>query len=223
MVLIELGYKGTIFKDIFIDASYYYSWYKNFLGFNLGVDATFDSTNIITSNQVYRVAANSTNTVNTQGFAIGVSYFFKKFYSLYGNYSWNVLSRADTNDPIIPAFNTPEHKFNLGFSGTKITQRIEILERINENWPAFYLKNVGFNVNYKFVEGFVFEGSPQFTGFIPSYGLLDAQANVYFSKLKSTLKIGASNLLNNKVYQVYGGPRVGRMAYISLLVELNDL
>lgn len=221
---LELGYKGTIFKDIFIDASYYYSWYKNFLGFNLGADATFDSTtNLLTSNQVYRVAANSTNIVNTQGFAIGVSYFFKKFYSLYGNYSWNVLSRADTNDPIIPAFNTPEHKFNLGFSGTKITQRIEILERINENWPAFYLKNVGFNVNYKFVEGFVFEGSPQFTGFIPSYGLLDAQANVYFTKLKSTLKIGASNLLNNKVYQVYGGPRVGRMAYISLLVELNDL
>jgi len=221
---LELGYKGTIFKDIFIDGSFYYSWYKNFLGFNLGADVDFDSsTNLVSSRQVYRVAANSTNIVNTMGFAVGVNYFFKKYYSLYGNYSWNVLSRGDTNDPIIPAFNTPEHKFNLGFSGTKITQRIELLERINENWPAFYLKNVGFNVNYKWVEGFVFEGSPQFTGFIPSYGLLDAQVNVYLSKLKSTLKVGASNVLNNKVYQVYGGPRVGRMAYISLLVELNDL
>jgi outer membrane receptor protein involved in Fe transport len=85
------------------------------------------------------------------------------------------------------------------------------------------LKNLGFNVNYKWIQGFVFEGSPQFTGFIPTYGLVDAQINVFIPKIRSTFKIGASNLLNNKVYQVYGGPRIGRMAYFSLLIELNDL
>ena len=221
---LELGYKGTVFEKIFIDASYYFSWYKDFLGFNLGAATVFDSTTgLLTSNQVYRVAANSTDIVTTQGFSMGLNYFFKKYYALSGNYSWNAIDRRDSEDPIIPAFNTPEHKYNLGISGRKITYRIGLLERLNENWPTIYLKNLGFNVNYKWIQGFVFEGSPQFTGFIPTYGLVDAQINVFIPKIRSTFKIGASNLLNNKVYQVYGGPRIGRMAYFSLLIELNDL
>jgi outer membrane receptor protein involved in Fe transport len=81
------------------------------------------------------------------------------------------------------------------------------------------VKNFGFNINYKFVEGFRFEGSPQFTGNVPSYWMLDAQINKTIPKWKSTLKIGASNLTNNMVFQVYGGPRIGRMAYISLTYE----
>lgn len=221
---LELGYKGTIFNNIFIDASGYYSWYKNFLGFNLGAQADFDTTTgFLTSSQVYRVAANSTDIVNTMGFAAGLNYYFKKYYTVFGNYSWNVLNRRNSTDPIIPAFNTPAHKFNIGFSGTKITWRIDLPSFLENNRDALYLKNIGFNVNYKWVQGFVFEGSPQFTGFIPSYGLVDAQMNVFIPKIKSTFKIGASNLLNNMVYQVYGGPRIGRMAYFSLLVELNDI
>ena len=82
--------------------------------------------------------------------------------------------------------------------------------------------NCGFNINYKWVEGFLFEGSPQFTGFVPSYGLLDGQVNYNFNDLNTTLKIGASNILNNEVFQTYGGPRVGRLAYISLLYEWKN-
>jgi len=71
----------------------------------------------------------------------------------------------------------------------------------------------------------VFEGSPQFTGSIPSYGLMDAQTSlnrVYTrnnKKVNVTYKIGASNVLNNKVYQVFGGPLVGRLAYLSIQVN----
>jgi hypothetical protein len=68
------------------------------------------------------------------------------------NYSWNKLNTAET-DPIIPAFNTPAHKYNIGFSGRDIN--LKILKG-NTFW--------GFNVNYKWVQGFTFEGSPQFTG-----------------------------------------------------------
>ena len=53
------------------------------------------------------------------------------------------------------------------------------------------------------------------------YGLVDAQFNFALSKLNSVLKIGASNVLNNKVYQTYGGPRIGRMAYISYLYDFK--
>lgn len=84
------------------------------------------------------------------------------------------------------------------------------------------LKNWGFNINYKWIEGFLFEGSPQFTGTIPSYDMLDAQINYTLKKAYLTFKLGAQNLLNNKVYQVYGGPRVGRLAYFSIQFDMPD-
>jgi hypothetical protein len=131
------------------------------------------------------------------------------YYTLSGNYSWNVLNKKGTDDPIIPAFNTPEHKFNIGFAGRNMP--ITIL--------GTRIKNVGYNVSYKWIEGFIFEGSPQFTGAIPTYDLLDAQVNWTATNLGLTIKVGASNVLNNKQYQTYGGPKIGRLAYISFLYE----
>ena len=39
-------------------------------------------------------------------------------------------------------------------------------------------------------------------------------------KLQSTIKVGASNLLDNKHFEVYGGPYISRMIYFSILVDL---
>ena len=50
-------------------------------------------------------------------------------------------------------------------------------------------------------------------GSFPTYSLVDAQINKKIPKLHLTAKLGASNALNNKVIQVYGGPYVGRMIY----------
>ncbi|MDX2283873.1 MAG: carboxypeptidase-like regulatory domain-containing protein [Bacteroidia bacterium] len=206
---IELGYRGSFFDDrVYIDASYYFSRYRDFIGYNIGVDVRFSALfpDQLIAAQAYRVAANATDIVTTQGVTVGVNYFFKKGYTFTGNYSWNVLN-TDSDDPIIPAFNTPEHKFNLGFSGRDL--------------KFGRLKHAGFSVNYKWIEGFIFEGSPQFTGRIPTYSLLDAQISQQVPKLHTTFKLGASNLLNNKVFQLYGGPRVGRLAYFTILTDLD--
>ena len=66
------------------------------------------------------MAANASNTVTTQGASLGINYYFHSNYSLNGNYSWNKLNEKGTEDPIIPAYNTPEHKFNLGLVGRNI-------------------------------------------------------------------------------------------------------
>jgi outer membrane cobalamin receptor len=198
---LELGYRG-IFNRLYVDASYYYNWYTNFIGFVTGADLFVDPLSILI-NDVYRVATNSNKTITTQGFSIGFNYYLNNNFTINGNYSWNKLNKQ-INDPIIPAYNTPEHKFNIGLSG----------KEINFN----KIKNIGFNINYKWIDGFIFEGSPQFTGQVPSYGLLDLQVTKSLSKL--SVKLGGSNILNNKVLQVYGGPYIGRMAYISLLLEI---
>ena len=204
----EAGFRTTLFDRVYVDAGYYFSIYDHFLGFNLGVDAEFES-GLPTRLEVFRFAANSTNTVTTQGFSIGINYYLWQNYSLNGNYSWNRLNKSFDDDPIIPAFNTPEHKFNIGFGG----------RNLNIPMGAKRIKNFSFNINYKWIEGFLFEGSPQFTGFIPTYDMLDVQASIGLPKIHSTIKAGASNVLDNKTFQTYGGPRIGRLAYITFTYE----
>lgn len=204
---IEVGFRTLISKSIYIDAGYYYSFYNDFIGFNIGVDPFIDPvTNLFDPNATvaYRISANAKDQVTTQGFTIGINYYFKKYIKIQGNYSWNKLNSKDSLDPIIPAFNTPEHKFNIGVTGSEI-------------------KKFGFNVNLKWIEGFLYEGSPQFTGIVPTYYLLDAQINRKVPKINAIFKLGVSNILNKKQFQVYGGPRVGRMAYISVTIDLDKI
>jgi outer membrane receptor protein involved in Fe transport len=230
---IEVGYRTTLFNKLYVDASLYYSIYEDFIGYQTGASFRFGSTMeadsldvangwatdtgqvidnyndlLLPSIQGYRVAANAQDKVTTKGFTLGLNYFFNQYLTINGNYSWNKLNKKGADDPIIPAFNTPEHKFNLGFGVRDIN-----LFGISRHW--------GFSTNYKWVQGFIFEGSPQFTGEVPSYDQLDAQINKTIPEIKATIKLGASNLLNNNSYQVYGGPRVGRMMYMSLLFDLN--
>ena len=210
----EVGYRTILFKKLYVDAQYYYSFYRDFIGYKLGAEITYDfSINRPTLEHVYRVAANSSDVVTTQGAAIGADYYFGKYYSFSVNYSWNELNKRGSNDPIIPAFNTPKHKFNLGFSGRDIQMKLGKLK----------LNNWGFNFNFKWIQGFLFEGSPQFTGTVPTYWMLDGQVNKSIPKMHLTFKLGASNILNRSVYQVYGGPAIGRLAYISILLNLDKL
>ena len=210
---IEAGFKGVVFKDIFLDVSYYHSWYRDFLGYRIGADITFDTLGLLRpgETQLYRVSANSEDIVTTQGVSIGVNYFFWKYYSVVANYSWNSINLKGSTDEIIPAYNTPEHKYNIGITGRDLQYKIGPVR----------LKGLGFNVTYKWVQGFLFEGSPQFTGSIPTYDMLDAQVSYNVKKIYSTFKLGASNILNEQNLQTYGGPRIGRMAYLSVSVDLN--
>ncbi|MBP7515840.1 MAG: hypothetical protein KA791_14940, partial [Flavobacteriales bacterium] len=226
---IEVGYRGTHWENLYFDVSAYASWYKDFIGYIIGLYGKFDQNTgfPIGGLQAYRLAANATSQVTTQGANAGVSWYRPKM-TWTANYSYNKLT-SGADDPIIPAFNTPENKFNLGF--TSHDRRIPFTE----------FRNLGYGVNWKYVQGYQFTGSPQFSGEIPTYDMVDAQASVKFPKANLTVKVGASNLfgvvplfdeavpdderldraLDNAVYLVFGGPRVGRLAYVQLVYELN--
>ena len=214
----EIGYRTTLFNKVYIDANYYYSRYTDFIGYKIG--AKYDTIGNMAPNtyqislqsiQAYRMAANAENTVTTQGASIGVNYYLHPNYSLNGNYSWNKLNEEGAEDPIIPAYNTPEHKYNLGVVGRDI--QLSATKNI--------LRDFSFSINYKWVEGFTYEGSPQFTGIVPTYDLVDLQISKKLQQLNATMKVGSSNLLNNMHYEVYGGPYIGRMTYCSLLFDIK--
>ena len=215
----EIGYRTTLFDKIYVDANYYYSKYIDFIGYKLGVKYQTLQDDTITgayeislpSIQVYRMAANAENIVTTKGASIGINYFMTPNITINGNYSWNKLNKAGSEDPIIPAYNTPEHKYNIGIS----TRDIHL-----SNNQSFF-RDFSFTINYKWVQGFQYEGSPQFTGNVPTYDLVDMQISKKIPKYSTILKLGASNLLNNLHYEVYGGPYIGRMLYASILLELK--
>ncbi len=199
----EVGYKGIVFRNLYVDASYYNSAYEDFLGYIIAFQH-FDSTETPfgtfdhdVESRPTRFAANSRATVRTQGFSIGLNYYFPQYWSISGNYTFSELTETDKDDPLIPFFNTPRHKYNVGVG-------------------LRGYKNFGANVTYRWVEGFDFFGSPQFSGFVPSYGLLDAQVNYSMPDYNLTFKLGASNILNNLHFEAYGAPDIGRLAYISV-------
>ena len=228
---LELGYRSTLFNKLYVDISTYFSIYDDFIGYQEGVSFRFLGTRVATEQDVndgwaseigdtiddynnllypsiqgYRLAANASSRVTTKGFSLGFNYYMNGTLTINGNYSYNKLNKQGTDDPIIPAYNTPENKFNLGLN----------LRDLNIfNSPGWNM-----SLNYKWIQSFLFEGSLQFTGRVPKYSLLDAQINKDITSLNAILKLGCSNLLNNLTFQVYGGPRVGRMLYSSIQFNL---
>lgn len=204
----EVGYKGVVLKNLYVDASYYYSEYSDFLGYIIGfvADSSFNSTtgkyDYKVDGRPTRVAANAITKVTTQGFSLGLNYYFPEYFSISANYTFAELIKKDNEDPLIPFFNTPRHKYNVGITMT--------------NW-----KNFGANVTYRWVAGFDYFGSPQFTGPVDAYGLVDAQVNYTLPKINSRIKIGASNILNNLHFEAYGAPLIGRLAYASFNYDIT--
>ncbi|MEM9858581.1 MAG: TonB-dependent receptor, partial [Bacteroidota bacterium] len=97
-------------------------------------------------------------------------------------------------------FNTPEHKFNVSFSNRKLTDKI------------------GFNITYRWQDEFLWESSFAI-GDVPSIGTFDAQVSYKLSGLKSMLKLGASNLTNERYVLNYGGPTIGSIYYLSITFD----
>lgn len=205
---LEVGYRGTFAEKVFVDLSLYTTYYDHFIGYQIGIDADFDQNGnlIFSSIQPYRYSANSTNRVITRGANAGVNYYFYKTHAFNANYSYNALVKADEKDPIIPAFNTPLHKVNVGFNARELFPN-----KAGNTW--------GYAVNYKWVDKYFWEGSPQFTGPVNSFTVVDAQINYTLKKQNINLKIGGSNILRNEHIEAYGGPMIGRMLYFNVSYE----
>jgi len=210
----ELGYRTSFQNRFFVDATGYYNHYQDFIGETravrplngkAGEDSGVD--NILTNQyEVLQIPVNSENAVNAYGASVGMSYFVGKGINLTGNYTYSNLDSSKLDDAIIPGFNTPKHKFNLGIQGKEI-------------W-----KGLGFNVAYRRQTAFYWQSTFGF-GNIPAYGTLDAQVNYAFNRDKwnSVLRVGGSNLLGRTYRTAYGNPLIGRMIYVSWSFDLDKI
>lgn len=217
----EVGYKSLISNKLFIDAYYYYNIYDDFIadieliqGVPNGLRqpaGDFDSTtpegqdqiiNQTVATQRYGLNINADGDVLSQGFAIGAEYSLPKGYNVGGNLSYNeLISQDDLLDQGFRAsFNTPEWRYNLSLANRRVT-------------PEF-----GFNVTYRWQDAFLWE-STFGEGVMPAFGTMDAQVSYKFRQYNSILKIGGSNILNERYETSIGNPTMGAIYYISLTFD----
>lgn len=214
----EVGYKGLMNEKLLLDVYYYYSAYQDFvaevdfvqtaIGGNNGnppYTGPADPDGMITSSvpiQRYGFDVNADGTVNAHGFAIAADYALSKGYTLGGNVAYNRLIDQDEliAQGFSAAYNTPEWRYNIRFANRKLTE------------------NLGFNIVWRWQDAFLWESSIG-KGIIPAYQTLDAQVSYKLTELKSVLKIGGSNILNERYTTSFANPRMGALLYISLTFD----
>ena len=79
-------------------------------------------------------------------------------------------------------------------------------------------KNLGFNVVYRWQQSFRWE-SPLANGIVPAYFTLDAQVSYKVPQWKSRIKVGGSNIFNNRYIQYAAGPTIGGLYYVAITVD----
>ncbi|MCB9186973.1 MAG: carboxypeptidase-like regulatory domain-containing protein [Flavobacteriales bacterium] len=214
---IEVGYRGVVFKKLYIDANFYYNWYTDFIGEirvvqpenasvndQSGVDQLLSYSSTNESYIRYQIPVNAQQQVRSMGATIGLAYYINDKFTATLNYNWAKLVDDDLDDPIIPGFNTPEHKVNVGLKGRRV-------------W-----KGLGFSANFQWVDKYVWR-STFGDGIVPSYSFLDLQLSYELPKWYSTLRLGASNVYNLKRQEAFGAPTIGTMVYGSITFDIKKL
>lgn len=216
----EVGYKG-LFMDgkLLVDAYYYRSNYTDFIAeidFTQALpDGNPSGTKVNDSpavrdqivngtvrTQRFGFDINATGKVESQGWAVQVDYSLPGNFKIGGNVAFNELISQDEliAQGFRASYNTPKYRYNLNFSNRKLTDKI------------------GFNITYRWQQAFLWESSFG-DGIIPEFGTLNAQVSYRIPEWKSSIKVGASNLLNEKYTTSFGNPTVGGVYYIQITFD----
>ncbi len=212
----EVGYKGLVNENFVIDLNYYFSSYTDFLLNQvvmepqspvLGSDgeinpqAAMDLLN--GDSHLYQLYTNASDRVTSQGATLGITYALPNNYSLGANATLATFDIRDANPNDIPGFNTPKYKTVVTFGNRKL------------------IDNLGFNVAWRWQDSYDWYGTfnQMRPGRIEAFSIVDAQVSYKVLPIKSMVKLGASNLFNNQVYQAYGSPAVGAIYYVSVTFD----
>ncbi|WP_340077414.1 TonB-dependent receptor [Leptobacterium sp. I13] len=205
----EVGYRGKIDKFI-IDFNAYYNKYKNFISNENVIVPLYgtvgDNTlSLLALNnddfQVYQTYTNSDADVESLGASIAVSTKIFGNYDLSANYTFTEQHFDQAANPDFrTSFNTPKHKVKASFGNTDV------------------IENLGFNISYRWSDSYFWQATFA-DGSVPSFNVFDAQINYRVPSLKSTFKIGASNILNDEYFTAFGTGNVGAQYYISWFIN----
>ncbi|CAH0337591.1 Vitamin B12 transporter BtuB [Flavobacterium sp. CECT 9288] len=222
---IELGYRSFINRTS-IDINGYYNVYNNFIG-NLNVVAPLYGTAqdsptptggdlsifpadegsrsvhaLRTGNtRTFQLYTNTALEIKSLGFGIGLSRKVYKDFEVGANYNYAEFDFDQSKDASFEAgFNTPKHRVKASIGNEKL------------------FKNFGFNVSGRWNSEYLWQSSFA-DGTIDAATVIDAQLNYNFPALKSTLKVGASNIGGKEYGQVLGAGLIGQQYFASWTIN----
>lgn len=196
----EVGYKALLMQSkLLFDVYGYFGQYQEFLGrvntmqTTTGVPADINNPS---KRRNISVPVNTTDKVKTYGFGLSVDYRLPLNFTIGANMASDVLKDVPSN--FVAYFNAPKYKANASFGNVGFG-------------PG---KKLGFNVAYRWQEGFFYQGDFA-NGNLPAVQTLDAQVSMKIPKTKSIIKLGANNLLNQYYYNAIGNSQIGGLYYLS--------
>lgn len=209
----ELGYRGLVKagnQNITIDLSGYFNSYEDFIA-NKNVITPFygvtgdNSLSLLALQNgdftVFQTYTNSAADINSYGASIGLNTKIFNGFDFGLNYTYAKFDFDQSTDPDFEAgFNTPEHKIKVQFGNSNI------------------VKNVGFNVNLRWQNAFVWE-STFLDATIDGRTVIDAQINYSIPKFKSIFKLGGANLGGREYFSAPGVGAIGSQYYISWTIN----
>ena len=213
---IELGYRTVINNDLSVDINGYFNTYNDFLNQarvitpyygTVGTDATnaeVQKTYAAIANgdrRVYQIYTNSKTQVTSMGVGFGLSKKVYKNFELGVNYNYADFKFDQEKDPsFIPGFNTPRHRVKASLGNTNL------------------FKNFGFNYNLRWNDKYLWQ-STFVDGIVDANFVMDAQINYTVPQMKSTFKIGATNLFGKDYVQVVGAGSIGQQMFVSWVIN----
>ncbi|RDI56629.1 TonB-dependent receptor domain-containing protein [Flavobacterium glaciei] len=213
----EIGYRSFINKTS-IDINGYYNIYNNFIG-NLNVitplyGAALDGGGLTNpeglkalhalqngNTRTFQLYTNTKLEIKSLGFGIGLSRKVYKDFEIGANYNFAEFEFDQSKDPSFEAgFNTPKHRIKASIGNEKL------------------FPNFGFNVSGRWNSEYLWQSSFA-DGTIAAATVIDAQLNYLIPSLKSTLKIGASNIGGKEYGQVLGAGLIGQQYFASWTIN----
>ena len=114
--------------------------------------------------------------------------------------AYNKLLESINSPGVEARFNSPDYRANLSVGHHAI------------------IPNLGFNLNLHWQNGFLWE-SGFGAGYIPAYTTIDASVFYKVPSIKTTFKLGGSNILNKYYTTSFGSAQIGGLFYVSLVYE----
>ncbi|WP_299243643.1 TonB-dependent receptor [uncultured Aquimarina sp.] len=205
---IEIGYRAD-FGKLLLDLSGYYNMYQDFIS-TIDVVSPLSGTAGTPEGQAaigtgsfagFQATTNSEADINSYGAVLGISAKVFGDFDLNASYTYAKQDFDQNEDPGFRTnFNTPEHKAKASFGHDNL------------------FRNFGFNTAVKWSGEYVWE-SAFAVGDVPSFTVFDAQVNYRIPSLKTTLKLGGTNIGGSEYFTAVGTAPIGSLYYFGLTIN----